>query len=450
MQNALMVNPDGTTVVVGADLKPLGDGDIDRRVLHVLPKLFVPAGLQREMRTVDVDLRIDATNGVDILPPGCKEHQIEIRQPYPNTRYFVAGSPTNRNGWVVPIPDGVYEFDIIMSWAFAHPWRWTPFTGDEYEVQHLIHVTLLPGDFRTYTMDSSNWPVLPNREKTGKAGRTAVSLLGIDGDSDPRVHSERDIVKYQAIQVPVPGLDDEWDQCGHFIEERLSIPPIPYEKAYSISAHSEEQLHEVKQVSQFSILQDQHNKNASAKFPAAVFLEAVKLAETVDFGKGSPYSGTMASAESHPALLLLSSNWDALRSDGNVRKCGYAMPWVRVRDDAEYWCGYYESPNASIGDFEPLSPACATVGDSVLLLFLASQTIDDYDDEIGYRVYSADGQDYSCVGITQEMLESGEYDEAWYSLEALSRFRTRFAEAYLAIQALADHQEFCSHDELPR
>jgi hypothetical protein len=35
---------------------------------------------------------------------------------------------------------------------------------------------------------------------------------------------------------------------GHYIEENLSIPAIAYEQACSIHAHSEEQLHEVKQV----------------------------------------------------------------------------------------------------------------------------------------------------------------------------------------------------------
>ena len=112
MQHATLVNSDGSTVTVGPDMKPLGNTDIDRRVLHVLPKLFVPAHLASKIKPTHMDLQITATEGVEICPEG----GIVIRQPYPNKRYFVAGSKQARNGWVINLPDGVMEFDIVMSW----------------------------------------------------------------------------------------------------------------------------------------------------------------------------------------------------------------------------------------------------------------------------------------------------------------------------------------------
>jgi len=441
MRHATLVKPDGSAVTVGPDLKPLGDTDIDRRVLHVLPKLFVPAHLARKIKVTDIDLQITATAGVEIAPAG----EIVIRQPYPNTRYFVAGSEQSRNGWVINLPEGVSEFDIVMSWVFAHPYRWWIYQADDLEVQHLIHVKLLPGDFRTYTMDSSCWPKEPGwqreNELTGKVGRSAISLMGHPDDADPREKTHRDILKISDLVFTTPETGSQEFYAGHYIEENLSIPAIAYEQAWSIHAHSAEQLHEVKQVSTFSNNQDQHRKNASIELPASVFLEAIQLAESVPFDRDSdfwkPEILRRGIFESHPALQLLCKWFEDNRVDTKAMKCGFAMPWVRVRDNDEYWCGYYETPNEPMDVFEAGAPATAVLGESTIVTFSASHEHSVYSDERGLENFLADGQPLSQVGIPKELFESGEYDEAWYSLEALASFRRRFPAAFAEIQSLA-------------
>jgi len=444
MKHATVVQADGSAVIVGPDLKPLGNADIDRRVLHVLPKLFVAKHLARKIKVTDIDLQITATAGVEIAPAG----EIVIRQPYPNTRYFVAGSEQSRNGWVINLPDGVTEFDIVMSWSFAHPWRWWIYQEDELEVQHLIHVKLLAGEFRTYTMDSNCWPRGPGwqdeRELTGKAGRTAITLMGHPTDEDPREKTHREIVKITDLVFTTPETGADEFYAGHYMEENLTIPPIAYEQAWSINAHSEEQLHEVKQANQFSKFQEQHRSNGSIELPASVFLDAIQLAESVPFDRDSDFfkPGIMRRGifESHPALELLNKWFEENRVDGKAMKCGHALPWARVRDDGQYWCGYHEIPNERIQNFATWAPATAVLGESTIVTFCASHEHSVYSDAMGLENFLADGQPLNQVGIPQEQFESGEYDEAWYSLSALASFPHRFPAAYAEIQALASEQ----------
>ncbi|MNR68775.1 hypothetical protein D3C85_1935460 [compost metagenome] len=56
---------------------------------------------------------------------------------------------------------------------------------------------------------------------------------------------------------------------------------------------------------------------------------------------------------------------------------------------------------------------------------------------MGLENFLADGQSLGQVGIPRALFESGEYDEAWYSREALASFRRRFPAAFAEIQALA-------------
>ncbi|MNY69284.1 hypothetical protein D3C86_2071970 [compost metagenome] len=71
------------------------------------------------------------------------------------------------------------------------------------------------------------------------------------------------------------------------------------------------------------------------------------------------------------------------------------------------------------------------------MTFCASHEHAVYTDEMGLENFLADGQSLGQVGIPKELFESGEYDEAWYSLEALASFRRRFPAAFEEIKSLA-------------
>src|SRR5580693_1410002 len=132
MKFAQQILPNGKSQIVDANGQPLGRGDVDRPMLHILPKLFVPskalAPLASESKifmqgnglTCDrIKLEVSTTLPIDIQPDG----GIFVRQPYPNRRYFVGGSALLRNGWVVPLPLESTEFDVQFSWKCGDAWQ---------------------------------------------------------------------------------------------------------------------------------------------------------------------------------------------------------------------------------------------------------------------------------------------------------------------------------------
>lgn len=425
MKFAATTTSDGEVITVTPDGHPLSVHDVDCRMLHVLPKFFAPLAALGHLGQDDVELKVTSSLG-EIVPAG----GLVIRQPYPNRRYFVGGSTQMRNGWVIRLPEDASSFNIQFEWFFPMAYRWM--SSDDWEVRHLIHVTLLPGAKRVYTMDANCWPRAAN---AGPLGRTPVSLSGHAEDGDSPLDG-RDIVQLSGL---CPQDDPSW-LVGHYIEERLSIPPIAYEQAWSITAFEEEQIHEVAHATTFSDADDaKHRANATLEMPAERLLNAIRLAREIPFDKKSAFAisveGRAGGCESHPAMKILNEWWTEQRPDAKGIAVGFAMPWVRVRDDGEYWCGYHETPNESVDVFVPCKTSAARVGDLVLVLFHASWEHFTYEKH-GVAIYLADGQPFSHVGVDRSDVLSGEYDESWYALQALESFPDRFPVAYEALQKL--------------
>jgi hypothetical protein len=49
----------------------------------------------------------------------------------------------------------------------------------------------------------------------------------------------------------------------------------------------------------------------------------------------------------------------------------------------------------------------------------------------------ANGSPFHTVGVSREEVLAGEYDEAWYALQALASFPQRFPVAYEALRSMA-------------
>lgn len=433
MKFATLIAEDGTATTVAADCKPLGSADIDKRVLHILPKLFVPSHVVKNLRPLEILLEVECSLPIPMLTID----DIVIRQPYPNTRYYVGGSKTSRNGWLIDLPADAVEFDLIFKWEFFNAWKFSQY--DELLVNHTIHVKLLPGDARTYTMDSSCWP---RGAKTGDERDipfrgTAISLIGLEGDEDPREKTRRDIIRINNLVWQEDG-ELTADHAGQAIEENLTIPPVAYEQVWSLRAFDEEQLHEVKHAANFTVNLDEHLNNAEQEMPAAVLLQAIKQACDISFGKDSDYMKGFASCEKHPALVTLNQWWEQHRTDGKPMKAGHAMPWIRVKDDDEYWCGYGEVPNSKIPGMLFSKKANVRVGDGILLVYCAAAEHFTFPAAHAIQTYLTDGQELMDIGgIDKKMLMSGEYDEAWYALEALSGIPSRFPKAFASLQGVA-------------
>jgi len=346
MQHALKITADGKSSIVTTDGQELGHGDVTQRVLHVLPKLYVdPEAFSILTKEAKESLIVNITSniGVDLTPPG----GIIVRQPYPNQHYFVGGSREIRNGWIVPIPNEVNEFDIEISWHIGHTQQLT--NTDEWEVRHKIHAVLIPSADNTYSMDTTCWPAYryrPTLPAPAAPFRPALpappSMLGIGFEN----YSQDDFVGRQILQQYA--LIDEEEESntpvGYYLEEEICIPGIKMNQAWSIDAFQEEQLHEVTQGTKFATGNEQHRLNAQIEMPAGLLVEAVKLASAIPFEKDSDFdksiAGKKGGCESHPALKLLADWWTEHRPVQTPHKVGFAMPWIRVRDDGEYFCGH--------------------------------------------------------------------------------------------------------------
>ena len=431
MKYAQQILPNGQSRIVDASGQPLGCGDADRPLLHVLPKLFVPVkalgvGSKRSLHpsglTCDkIILEVTSTLPIDIQPEG----GIFVRQPYPNRQYFVGGSALLRNGWLVPLPPDAAEFDVQFSWQCED--AWLVFHVDEWEVRHLIHIKLHPGKGMTYTMDSKCWP-----QRDGPAMKfTPVTPLGIKGD-DKLDQTRRNIIRESNLMYPA---GDEWegDISGYFLEEGVEITGIPLEQAYTIDAFQDEHLHEVKQTAILKQNNDTHRANGSIEMPPDLFVRAVKLVEEHPFDKKSEFAksvaGVSGGCERHPAMRLLCEWWNEVRPQGEPFRPGLAMPMVRVRDDGEYWWGYYEIPNVAVENFNSNGRDTARVGDFLLILFQATQDAATFDDE-GMHIALPSGEPFNCIGIAKRDYLAGESDEAWHCLQALASFPSRFPAAW--------------------
>ncbi|WP_017461440.1 hypothetical protein [Dyella ginsengisoli] len=420
--------PNGDSCVVDAHGKPLGNSDADRPIFHILPKLFVLPQLIRPhrgegLRPKDITLQIETTLPGGLLPEG----GIVIRQPYPNNRYFVAGSTMIRNGWIMPLPQGVDRFEVQLRWCIESECLRPHYGATRMEMIHRIIIQLLEGSGRTYSMDANNWPHVDGPT----FARSPISVLHIDGD-----HTEDDFTRGRHItRHGAQGNPEASGRAEFIIDESVAIPGVPLAKAWSIDAHQAEQLHEVRQSTKIIGDADSHLANGAQVMPAKIFIEAVALARRIPAGPRSKFRRSVADVaagmEQHPAMKMLCDWWDSVQPAGEPMRAGSAMPLVRVRDDGEYWWGYYEIPNCQVAGFNPTGANAARIGDLILVLFTAKQEHATFGEgDFGMQLYHPNGDEASLIGCSKADYLAGEQDEAWFALRALQDFPDRFPAAW--------------------
>lgn len=426
MKYGVMVGADGQRQIVDAKGKPLGKGDSDVPVLHILPKLLVPeiaVGKDRAsfggIACDEVQLKVSSSLAGDVVPDG----GIRIRQPFPNRRYFVAGSSLIRVGWMVPLEMDVTEFDLEFEWTVESPGLWPVLHQDMWTIRHVLHVKLQPGRGITYTMDASCW----DQKTCAPMHLTPVTRL-------EKVVAEGEEVQHRQIGNVVDLVYPEDDGlAGYMVEEVVNIQGIPMDALWTIRAFDEEQLHEVVQTAAVLSETDKHRANALIEMPDELFVAAVNLARNTPFERGSAFAqsvkGVPGGCEQHPALKILCEWWMTVRPDGEPFAPGFVMPLVRVRDDGQYWWGHHEIPNSAVEDFNPGGRNMARIGDLVLVEFSATQAVAMFSEQ-GMTVLLPNGALGSSVGVGQDEYLSGEYDEAWYGLNALAVFPERFPAAW--------------------
>ena len=409
MQHAHLINQDGSSLVVDATGQPLGRGDSDCPLLHIVPRLYVPdlwphISLRAwENRHASLSLTVSGS------PLSVNAGGVVVRQPYPNRRYFVGGSATHRNGWIVPVPPGLTECVLMFRWRLENAWA-VGFEQDDWEISHQITIHFAPGAGRVYTMDANCWP---NSYLDALRSRPLITHLN---DSDPGESGTHGSC-----------VDENGAITGWWCTEDVTIPGMPREQIWSLDAHEEVQFHEIQQT---AVLTDAHARaahevNGPAVLPAKLFVRAVDLARDSRI----PYQERFAGAEDHPAIALLCTWWDTARPAGEPYAPGFCMPWVRIRDDGLYWPGYSEIPTEDVDGFNPDGRNMARVGDTILVAFYATQRVAHHKPgEV--TIYLPTGEPYATVVADWDDYQSGVIDEAWYGLQALAQFPDRFPAAW--------------------
>lgn len=415
MKNAVIETDKGPRLVdaKGAVIRA---ADTNRRMLHVLPKLYIKDNVtRREVEAGRVDLSVTADQPE---LKGLQPHagSIQISQCLPNRGYFVGGSLDTRYGWFVELPEGLNEIDLVFHWDVV-----IEKVKFNRHIEHEIHLNLLSGNYQTWSMDVSAW----NRVREFHSGTSPLQLQPITCFEMEDISAER---KVEVMDFDLVG------KGGTLIYlESVDIPPVPYSDLTYIEEFQEKQIHEIRRQTVFHDHNARHRENAIIEMPTEIFMKAVYAAVE------NKVEMSRVDCAEHPANKILARWWN---ENAPAHRCAsFAMPWVRVEEVHEYWCGYYETPNEPFRIFGPNKAANARVGDGILLEFMQKpvfdQTHPNYIDVLLVNGKSS----HTAGGIEEEELRSGKYDEAWYSLEALRAFPCRFPEMWESLVRSREKRE---------
>lgn len=189
--------------------------DARARTLHLLPVL--QADPFDHLRVEDISLTVSSSWVEGTLDP---MGGIQIRQPYPNELYYVAGSRQCQVGWFVPLPDHLVNGQVTFHWSVTAG----HLPPGKFEVHHQIKLSLAEGEGRTYSMDVANWWAHSEFAKQGndrpEIGRNRFSRLRATGISPTR-------------HASVVGQQQE--AAFHLeIHESLSLPAIRLSECWTV------------------------------------------------------------------------------------------------------------------------------------------------------------------------------------------------------------------------
>jgi hypothetical protein len=86
------------------------------------------------------------------------------------------------------------------------------------------------------------------------------------------------------------------------------------------------------------------------------------------------------------------------------------MPWLRMREDENYWCAYNETPNAPMGSFMHEAKGQAPIGHLVIVKGAKDFTFDAFN-RTGFQTYHVTGTKGMNAGIAEVEVKSGDHDE---------------------------------------
>jgi len=393
-----------SAVLVGADGSIVLHQDAEEWTFHLMPMLYLPCAAYHKIPPANISLKIECLELWDSLIP---VDGIIIRQPYPNPDYFVAGTRSHKMGWSVELPSHLQELHLVLNWEFSD------LALEKLlilRVQHRLELAFVPTEMgHVFSMDN------PYFARSGVA--RAITVV-----------AEEDVSHFIA-----EGLNgtycferDYEDFNRVIINQTLIIPSCLWSDLGLEEFEEIKLLRDVKPATSFVNYVENHCRNACCEIPAQVIHQAILLGKQIPFNQKSPYWNNF---ERHPAMLCLSQWWNQNAPVESYRCAAHAKVWARVKDDDEYWPGYYEELNRSVE--QGVAPAdCVARWDNFLLIEFAKGHDQMFIDENERLVCpSVAGDIFELIaGISLE-----KYHPAWYSLVALEQFSDQFPAAWEAL-----------------
>ena len=404
-------------------------------VLHLLPQLHVG----RDVIAACPSPRVRCT--ATILSPDARwplPHELVVRQPLPNRCFLVAGTPDSRYGFLVPLPPELPDTVVVrFEWRFTDAGQADALRrlgdGAATVVDHTLRLRLRlrPGGHgQVFSTDTAAWPVDDGAEAPFRRQPFAV----LSGDRLPAAR-EGNASVWMDAQSGVLVLD-----------EQVDVPGILLSDIWGFAEFEAECLHEIGQTTVFDPASPgtlAHRANACVEMPAEILARAVRLARDIPYGRHTPYHGSMAACERHPALAALCGWWNSNAPDPRHRRAGLCSVELRVRDDGEYWNAYHETPNMPVDNPVKTPEIAARVGDVVLVAFHQGQHAATFPEAGGCALHDVAGNPWQTVGVTEAEMRCGEADEGWYVLSGLAALPDRFPAAWdwLTGNALRGHEQ---------
>ena len=348
-----------------------------------------------------------------------------VRQSLPNPCHLAAGTSGSRFGFLVPLPPTLpQEVVIRFEWRFTDAAEAAIVHGQDrgnaVVVDHLLRLRLRPaGRGQVFSMDATAWPGMGHLSPVPWE-RQPSSVLKADSLPDARRRS------VLARRDPATG--------ALLLDEQLDVPGILLSDIQGFSEYAGGQQHEAVQTVDFEPASSDtraHHANACIDMPPTVLVEAVCLARDIPFGDGTPYAGSMAASERHPALLALCAWWNDNAPDPPHRSAGLCGIGVRVRDDGKYWHAYHETPNRAVDHPVKTPEIAARIGTVVLVEFYQSQRAATFIGGRGCELWDVAGNPWQTTGAHEHEVRSGAFDEGWYPLSGLAAFPERFPAAWV-------------------
>ena len=419
MKHARLETADGSRIVRADGTEPQ-PWDTASPVLHLLPQLHV----SRDVIAVCPSPRIRCT--ATLLSPAARwpmPHELVVRQPLPNRCFMVAGTPDSRYGFLVPLPPELPDTVVVrFEWRFTDAGQIDALRrlgdGTTTTVDHTLRLRLRPGGHgQVFSTDTAAWPVDDGAEAPFRRQPFAVlSADGLpaarEGNASVRMDARSDVLT---------------------LDEQVDVPGILLSDIWGFAEFEAECLHEVRQTTVFDPASPgtlAHRANACVGIPAEVLVQAVRFARDVPYGPGTPYAGSMAACERHPALRTLCGWWNSNAPDPQHRRAGLCSVELRVRDDGEYWNACHETPNMPVDNPVKTPEIAARVGDVVLVAFHQGQHAATFPEAGGCALHDVAGHPWQTVGVTEAEVRCGEVDEGWHVLSGLAALPDRFPAAW--------------------